>query len=217
MANDDQEVWHLPKPLQISNPKVAAAAAEMAKDLSARAVSPFARLSPQEFARVRASARIPHLAQALQQVDQEIKQNRGVVYGRKLQEARRALMGRLAESLATAGDYSLAAEVAPDLEKAREYAAVFQAMVLDDSHKCRCAPGKSYVKAYIYSQKHQRPMPLIACAGCGVMNVTTLPSELADQQSHRAKARQMVAGLTPTDAAATLRAAGHTSGRLLPK
>lgn len=122
MANDDTQQWHLPKPLQISNPKVAAAAAEMRKDLEPRAVSPFARLSPQQFARIRAQARIRHLTEAMQQVDREIKTNRGVDYGHQLQEARIALRSRLAENLAIAGNYALAAELEPDLAKQQEYA-----------------------------------------------------------------------------------------------
>lgn len=122
MANDDTQQWHLPKPLQISNPKVAEAAAQMRKDLEPLAVSPFARLSPQEFARLRAQARIRHLTGALQQVDREIKTNRGVDSGRQLQEARVALRGRLAENLAIIGNYALAAELEPDLAKQQEYA-----------------------------------------------------------------------------------------------
>lgn len=123
MANDDNQKWHLPEALDINkNPAVRVQAARMAKDLEPRAVSPFARLSPQAFARVRARARIRHLTEALQQVDRELKTNRGVDYGRQLQEARVALRGRLAENLAIVGNYALAAELEPDLAKQQEYA-----------------------------------------------------------------------------------------------
>lgn len=131
MANDDTEQWHLPEALDINkNPVAKLLASQMRADLEPRAVSPFARLSPQEFALVRARARIPHLAQALQQVDQEIRQNRGVVYGRRLQEARNALSARLAENLAIVGNYALAAELHPDPRYRQEYAKQLQYEIL---------------------------------------------------------------------------------------
>lgn len=134
MANDDTEQWHLPKPLQITNPKVAEQAAEMRADLEPRVVSPFARLSPQEFARIRARGRIDHLTTALRQVDQEIKANRGRVYALKLREARNALAARLAENLAIIGNYALAAELAPDKRYRDEYAAKARAAIEGREH-----------------------------------------------------------------------------------
>lgn len=122
MANDDTEQWHLPKPLQISNPKVAEAAAQMRKDLEPRTVSPFARLSPIEFGKIRARARIDHLFSALRQVDEEIKVNRGRDRSHQLHEARTALRSRLAENLAIVGNFALAAEITPDKRYADEYA-----------------------------------------------------------------------------------------------
>lgn len=122
MANDDNQKWEMPAALRLDNPLVQEQSIELRKQLEARAVSPFARRSPQEFALIRARARIPHLTRALQQVDQEIKENRGVVYGRKLQEARDALAARLAENLAIVGNYALAAELHPDPRYRQEYA-----------------------------------------------------------------------------------------------
>jgi broad specificity phosphatase PhoE len=127
MANDDNEKWSLPAVLDINkNPAVREQAAELRKQLEPRAVSPFARLSPQEFARIRARNRIPHLTSALQQVEQEIKVNRGVVYGRQLQEARDALRARLAENLAILQNFALAAEIHPDPRYRQEYAKQFR-------------------------------------------------------------------------------------------
>lgn len=134
MANDDQEVWHLPAPLRVSNPKIAEQAAEMRKDLEPRVVSPFARLSPQEFARIRARGRIGHLTTALRQVDQEIKDNRGRDHARKLHEARKALAARLSENLAIVGNYALAAELAPDKRYRDEYAAKARALIEGREH-----------------------------------------------------------------------------------
>lgn len=217
MANEDNEKWELPEPLRITNEQVAAQALEMAKELKPKAVSPFARLSPQEFERIRATARVSHIADDLHRVEDKLKTSRGKDSVQKLREARHALAKRLAENLATIGRYDLAAGIAPDPEQQKEYAEVVRALVLDDSYRCQCAPGKKYVKKYVFSPKHQRMMPLVACAGCETMNVTTLPGDLAKQQEARAKARVMVEGMSPDEAAKTLRAANHTTEKLIPR
>lgn len=217
MANEDNEKWELPEPLRITNEQVAAQALEMVKELKPKAVSPFARLSPQEFERIRATARVSHIADDLHRVEGELRTSRGKDSVQKLREARHALAKRLAENLAITGRYDLAAQVTPDPEQQKEYAGVVRALVLDDSYKCQCAPGKKYVKTYVFSPKHQRMMPLIACSGCETMNVTTLPNDLAKQQEARAKARTMVEGMSPEEAAKTLRAAGHVTEKLIPR
>lgn len=122
MANDDNEQWHLPEPLRITNPQVALAAAQMQKDLSKRVVSPFARLSPEQFARSRAQGRIEHLSRALQQVDRELRTRFDPRNRSRLKEARQALAIRLAENFAVIGRYDLAVELDPRPEYQREYA-----------------------------------------------------------------------------------------------
>lgn len=123
MANDDNTKWFLPEALDINkSPLVKLQADQMHKDLEKRVVSPFARLSPAEFAKVRARARIEHLVQSLQQVEAEIKVNKGRVYAKRLYEARDALRTRLAENLAVVGNFALAAEVHPDPAHREEYA-----------------------------------------------------------------------------------------------
>lgn len=127
MANSDSERWYLPEALDIKkSPLVKAQAEQMRRDLEKRAVSPFARLSPQEFAKVRARARIEHLVLALNQVDQEIRTNRGREQGQRLQEARSALAARLAENFAVLGNLALAAEIHPDAAHRAEYAKQFR-------------------------------------------------------------------------------------------
>jgi hypothetical protein len=95
----------------------------MRRDLEKRAISPFARLSPTEFARIRAKARIQHLGRSLRLVDQQLQSERGRDTVHKLMEARKALADRLAENLAVVGDFALAAELAQDKAHRDEYAA----------------------------------------------------------------------------------------------
>lgn len=122
MANDDNEQWFLPEPLRMSNPKVALASAQMRTDLEKRAVSPFARLSPQEFARIRARGRIEHLARALELVDEGLKTHLDPATRVNLKNARRALSIRLAENLAVIDRYDLACELDPRPEYREQYA-----------------------------------------------------------------------------------------------
>lgn len=129
MAHDDNAKWELPAPLRITNPLVKLQADEMRKQLEPRAVSPFARLSPTEFARLRARGRIQHLTQSLQTVEQQLQASRGVEEHRNLNEAKRALQARLAENLAVIGNFALAAEIAPDKAHRDEYAAKARASV----------------------------------------------------------------------------------------
>ena len=123
MANDDNQKWELPPNLRIDNPAVKVQADQMRRDLEKRAISPFARLSPTEFAKVRAYARIQHLTRALQEVERRIQTERGKETSRQLHEAKTALQARLAENLAVVGNYALAAELAPDKAHRDEFAA----------------------------------------------------------------------------------------------
>ncbi len=216
MNEDPNAKWELPPNLRITSPKVQEEVIQLRKQLEPRAVSPFARLSPQEFERNRATARIHHIADDLHRVEEALKTNRGADSHKKLKEARYALAARLAENLSIVGRYDLAAEIAPDPAQQKEYAAVVQALVLDDSYQCQCAPGKQYVKQWIWSPKHGKVMPLIACAGCGTMNVSSLPMDLVKQQQASAKARELAEGLEPAEAAKVLRANNLTTEKVIP-
>lgn len=132
MPNDDNEKWELPAPLRISNPLIKLRADEMRKQLEPRAVSPFARLSPTEFAKVRARDRIKHLTASLQKVDRELRTTKGRDSSRELHEARNALAARLAENLAVLGNFALAAEIHPEVAHRREYAQQVRKIVFGD-------------------------------------------------------------------------------------
>ena len=122
MANDDNTKWELPEPLRMTNPLVRLQSAQMRTELEKRAVSPFARLSPQEFARIRARGRIEHLARALELVDEGLKTHLDPATRVKLKSARHALSIRLAENLAIVERYDLATEIDPRPEYREQYA-----------------------------------------------------------------------------------------------
>lgn len=121
--SDDNTKWHLPEALDINkNPAVMFQALQMRKDLEPRAISPFARLSPTEFAQIRARGRIQHLSQSLQQVEGQLRDSRGREEHHNLNAAKRALQTRLAENLAVLENWALAAEIHPDEAHRLEYA-----------------------------------------------------------------------------------------------
>lgn len=218
MNEQQEEKWYLPEALDVTKSESALSRSiELRKQLAPRAISPFARLSSQEFERVRAADRITHIADDLHRVDEELKTERGRDSVEKLKEARIALAHRLAENLAIVGRYDLASELEPDPEQRKEYAAILSALVLDDSYSCKCAPGRLYVKQWIFSQKHKRMMPLLACSGCGMLNVSPLPDDLLKQKQAREKARELVEGKTPEEAAKILKAADLTSEKVIPR
>lgn len=121
MASDDNEKWELPPELRIDNPAVKVQSDQMRRDLEKRAVSPFARLSPKEFARIRAQARIEHLTSALREIEQRLSVERGRVAHHNLRAARTALRTRLAENLAVLEQWALAADIHPDEAHRQEY------------------------------------------------------------------------------------------------
>lgn len=216
MNEDQNQQWHLPANLDVTkSEKAALLSAELRKQLAPRAVSPFARQSPQEFERTRARDRISHIYDDLRRVEAELKTSRGRNAVRELNEARIALAHRLAENLATIGGYTLAAQVEPDPEQKKEYADIVSALVLDDGYRCRCAPGKVYVKRYIWSDKHKREMPLLACTGCGLLNVSSLPADLLKQREARQTARALVGQRPPDEARKILIQSKHTTKDLI--
>lgn len=121
MANDDREQWFLPEALRISNPRVAEAAAELQRQLKGKIQSPFGRVSPREFAKNRAAARIQHLSQSLAAVEQQMRQRLGPYETKQLERAHNALSIRLAENLAVAGRPDLAYEVEPRKQYKKQY------------------------------------------------------------------------------------------------
>ncbi len=217
----ENERWSLPETLDLNkSPELLAKTLEWQKELSIRANSPFARLSPQEHARAQALRMIPDLENSLKSVRGEIAKST-LVNGndspslRDAYEAEHVLQARLAEAHAQTGRYDLAASIDPRPAHRDEWQSIMEAVVRDDDETCKCAPGREVVELEIFSVKHNRVMPLIKCSGCGKRTVKVIPRELALQRAHRAKARELVGNAIPGDAGAILRKAGHTSETLL--
>jgi hypothetical protein len=125
MPNEDNEQWHLPAALRIDNPKVVAESIELQKRLKPKVISPFARLSPTEFARERAKVRVQHLWEAVKATTMQQNQHASHRDLRELRNAQRALYIRLAENYAILGEFKVAAEYDPRPEYQREYAKHF--------------------------------------------------------------------------------------------
>lgn len=202
----ENERWSLPESLDLNkSPELLAKTLEWQRELHVRANSPFARLSPQEHARAQAMRMIPDLQNSLNSIADDEE---------SALEGKKVLQSRLAEAYAQTGRYDLAASIDPRPAHRDEWQSVMEAVVRDDDESCQCAPGKEVVELDVFSVKHNRVMSLIKCSGCGLRNVKVIPRELAQQRAHRVKAAELVGNAAPNDAAAILRAAGHTTERL---
>lgn len=232
-----QGKWHLPKPLQVTAENLERIERANA-ELAARVASPYARLSPQEQERARAAALITELAEQLRLVNKRLGKvftAAGADHFDELLTTQRSLWRQLAEAHASTGRFDLAAhytdtDTADDRRQKAEYLRIWRAVWRDDAHFCSCPPTRGsgqradvtapsyFVRKDIYSVKHDRVLPLLKCGRCHCLNVTTRKDVLAPivaQRAHRARAQELVAGLSPAEAAARLRAMSHTSEVLL--
>jgi len=217
---NDSEQWFLPAALDLlKNPSRAKDAREWQAQLAARTISPLSNAGPNNLEMARAVRMIEHLQQDYNRVTVEI--GAALVTGEaganigELQDARASLAQRIAECLVTIGDYEGAAKIDPREGQRQVYRDIQAAIERDDSEFCSCPPGKDFVRDEVYSVRHGRKMPLRACGGCGTMNVASLPDHLARRMGHEERARRLVSGLSPADAARKLRSIGHTSNELL--
>lgn len=217
----ENERWTLPESLDLNkSPELLAKTREWQRELSVQANSPFARLSPQEHARAQALRMIPDLENALRSLKEEIAKSTLVSGGdspslRDAHESEGVLQARLAEAHAQTGRYDLAASIDPRPAHRDEWQSIMEAVLRDDDETCQCAPGREVVELDVFSVKHNRVMSLIKCSGCAGRNVKVMPRELSLQRAHRAKAAELVGNAAPSDAAAILRAAGHTHEKLI--
>lgn len=109
-----------------------------------------------------------------------------------------AAEAQLAEALAMEGRYTEAAELHPKQEHADRFAAIAQAIDRDDDEptcQCKVKTGQNevlgqpviitgeHISEMVFSQKHQRMMPLLVCShsGCGGMNVKPAPQHLIER------------------------------------
>jgi hypothetical protein len=224
-ANDK---WELPAALRVTEEMLPAIEAAQ-RELAARINSPFARLSPQEQERAQAARLVTELTEQLKHVEHRL----GRVFTRagaenfdELRATQGALWKRLAEAHASTGRFDEAARYETDRTLKAEYLRTWRAVWRDDAHACSCPPHRGsgrnanlevptvYVKRDVWSVRHGRVVPLVACSKCRCLNVQPLPPALAEQRAARARAHELAAGLSPAEAAARLRAAGHTTETL---
>lgn len=217
MQPSDDGKWELPERLRITDPDVLAQSEQMRADLSKRAQSPFAHLTPQEAERHNAAIMATHLEGERQHLN-ELK-GMALTVGRVdidvLTEAHKAISARLAEAYATLGRFDLAAEVDPRPEHRAEHIEILEAINRPDGEwDCQCAPGKDFIKRDIVTPDGQGKI-LRACSGCGELNVVPISKHLSEQRGHRQKARTMTAGMNKEDATLRLQASGHTHAKLI--
>lgn len=108
---------------------------------------------------------------------------------------------QLAEARAAQGHFTEAAEIHPDERHCKRYTAIAAAVERPDDETCDCpaetrvphpADGKTItiqnqnVDEIVFSRKHNRLMPLIACTDrdCGHMNVRPAPQALQRRLSN---------------------------------
>lgn len=219
MKPSDDGRWELPEQLRISDPLVLAQSEQMRAELSKRAQSPFAHLTPHEAERHNAGIMATHLEGELQHLNEQI--GRAIVsYSDggmdELKEAKMAIAARLAEAYATLGRFDLAYEVDPRPEHRAEHLEILEAINRPDDEWCPCGPGRDHIKRDLILPNGERRI-LRACAGCKTLNAVTIPKHLAQQRGHRVKARAMVSGMSIEDAANHLRGKGHTHEKLISK
>lgn len=210
------EKWSLPQNLQITDPKVLAQAEQMQKELAARANSPFANLSVQDHARVRAIRIVDELKENLSYIEKQL--GGAITKGgddESLKKAKLSVLRQLAEQYAVVGRFDLAAQLHPDQAHKDEYVSILEAINRDDSETCQCGPGRDYVEKDVWSFRHNRTVSIIKCTGCGLRNAKDLPKHLLEQRNHRSKAAMLTANMTPSEAAERLNREGHTTKNLI--
>jgi hypothetical protein len=223
-----EEKWELPAALRVT-PENLADVEAWQREIARRVNSPFTSLSPLEHEIARARQLIEDHKLTLRGLDVIIK--RGGTRGKHLrrlkaaQEARPIVAAQLAEAYASAGRFDLAAEHDPAQREL--YLKIWQAVWSDDEDLCECeahrGQGKNasfevtqrFVLKDIFSLKHRQIVSLIKCAGCAHLNARPATPDILAQRAHRARARAIVAGMTPDDAARELRARNHTAEVLL--
>ena len=199
----ENEKWYLPTELQVT-PEMLEDIAQQQKIWRARAQLPYASLSPQEMARNRSLTLVPEILESLAQVTDP--------------ETIKVLKQRLAEAYATQGRYDLAAETTPDNGQRAEYAAIWAAVMRDDSEWCTCPKvgrvTQTFVKQEIWDVRTGKVMPLLKCNTCGGMNVRPLTPALVEQQRMGQLAAKLARGKSPQEARRILTERGLTTEAL---
>lgn len=99
----------------------------------------------------------------------------------------------IAENYAILGFYAHAGEYSRDEQKRAEYYKYEQAVWCDDDDWCEHAAHHKFIKDNIFSIKHLKDVPLIACNVCGMWNAANAPEELAEARKVRERVRNAIA------------------------
>jgi hypothetical protein len=171
-----------PAHLQLTKEQITAALKENAR-LLAESNSPYVVQSPQERARVRGIREEQDWRVALAELDRALAQQRHSkrrkgLHVQQLQILRANAAGHLAEALAAQGRFDEAAEHAPDTTRAAELRTLWHAVMRPDEDVCGADCQEKFSNdptlltkeravQEVFSLKHNKVMPVIACGVCG--------------------------------------------------
>jgi hypothetical protein len=186
-----------------------------------QANSPFASKTPFDMERANAAVAVRDLTQNIKDVRRELR--KADKKGKSdWQQTLTALKNRLAESYAVLGRYDKAARLTSNKQQRREWMDILDAIKRKDGEWCECGSqlgdlevSNIYVKQDIYSHKHNRLMPLLACRNCGFMNVKDAPEEVVSLRNARARAVILARDRTPVEAREILTRNRHTTREIL--
>ena len=182
MMNSDDQKWKIPEKYRVSLDMTDEAAFallqkcdEQQKEWSKTFNTPLSLGSPLEKARAKAVIEI------------EAMSNLASVRAFTDEEAE-----IFAEHCAVIGRYDLAAFHSTTQKD--EYEKIWQALFLPDDEWCEHVAKHKFVRANIFSVKHGKEMPLLACNICGTYNVADLPEEIEAARAKRSTVREAAAG-----------------------
>lgn len=191
--------------------------------------SPHVLLSPAQAHIEQAKRLTIDWMEAARAVELELHQKHSKAERKELKARFNHSMKSLAEALVTTGDYENAFMVLPNNESdlRREWKKEYAAIWRDDNVRCgeKCEKAfqadpttvtRERVVRHVFSRKHGRVMPMIACTspGCEFLNVRAPDGALAKQIEFRARAVELTKGIPPERVRDVLARAGLTAERV---
>lgn len=176
-TNNDDIKYPIPERFRVSMDVTDAAAHALLlecdkqqEELGKRINAPFMRNTPQERARSKAAITLQGLEQAARYIELLPEQYE-----------------IMAESHAAMGRYDLAADISR-LHKGL-YLKYWHAVFRYDGEWCQHPDQHKYTKENVFSVKHGKEMPLLACNICDTWNVAEEPKHLTDARMVRTQVR----------------------------
>lgn len=185
MKNDDDIKYPIPEKFRVSMDVTDEAAHALLlecdkqqKELGERINAPFTTNTPQERARSKAKITLEAFEKARPFI-QVLPDQYEVI----------------AEAHAAMGRYDLAAEMS--LLHKDLYHKYWEAVFLPDDQWCPHPDKHKYTKENIFSIKHGKEMPLLACNICDTWNVADEPEHLTAARAVRAQVREAYKSMDP--------------------